>query len=157
MNNWKQHIESILSFIITIIWFGIDTRNSIAQFMVIACGLNISDIDVPVCKNSVESMNIKIDLFCFVQFCFHVIVIWIGYFQRPKNVTNNDSVSYLAHDLVLTGFPLGLENLEKWEGIFQSGKSQTGKVREIHTKYWKTQGIWDKYYLIFLYIIFSDI
>ena len=42
-------------------------------------------------------------------------------------------------------FPLGLENLEKWEGIFQSGKSQgilnrlemsrkitqnTGKVRE---------------------------
>ena len=43
------------------------------------------------------------------------------------------------------GFPLGLENLEKWEGIFQSGKSQgilnrleksekitqnTGKLRE---------------------------
>ena len=24
----------------------------------------------------------------------------------------------------LAGFPLGLENLEKWEGIFQSGKSQ---------------------------------
>ena len=23
-----------------------------------------------------------------------------------------------------TGFPLGLENLEKWDGIFQSGKSQ---------------------------------
>ena len=23
-----------------------------------------------------------------------------------------------------TGFPLRLENLEKWEGIFQSGKSQ---------------------------------
>ena len=157
MNNWKQHIESILSFIITIIWFGIDIRNSIAQFMVIACGLNISDIDVPVCKNSVESMNIKIDLICFVQFCFRVIVIWIGYFQRPKNVTNNDSVSYLAHDFVLTGFPLGLENLEKWEGIFQSGKSQTGKVWKIHLKYWKTQGIWDKYYLIFLYIIFSDI
>ena len=34
---------------------------------------------------------------------------------------------------------------------------QTGKVRENHTKYWKPQGIWDKYYLIFLYIIFSDI
>ena len=43
------------------------------------------------------------------------------------------------------GFPLGLENLEKWKGIFQSGKSQgilnrleksgkitqnTGKLRE---------------------------
>ena len=46
---------------------------------------------------------------------------------------------------VQAGFPLGLENLEKWEGIFQSGKSQgilnrleksgkitqnTGKLRE---------------------------
>ena len=30
---------------------------------------------------------------------------------------------------------------------------QTGKVRENHTKYWKTQGISDKYYLLF----FSDI
>ena len=39
----------------------------------------------------------------------------------------------------MPGFPLGLENLEKWEGIFQSGKSQgifdeTGKVRENHIK-----------------------
>ena len=24
----------------------------------------------------------------------------------------------------ISGFPLGLENLEKWDGIFQSGKSQ---------------------------------
>ena len=32
-----------------------------------------------------------------------------------------------------------------------------GKVGENHTKYWKTQGIWDKYYLMFLYTIFSDI
>ena len=46
---------------------------------------------------------------------------------------------------VKSRFPLGLENLEKWEGIFQSGKSQgilnrleksgkitqnTGKLRE---------------------------
>ena len=46
---------------------------------------------------------------------------------------------------IITGFPLGLENLEKWEGIFQSGKSlgilnrleksgkitqNTGKLRE---------------------------
>ena len=28
-----------------------------------------------------------------------------------------------------TGFPLGLENLEKWEGIFQSGKSQGILIR----------------------------
>ena len=30
---------------------------------------------------------------------------------------------------VLSGFPLGLENLEKWEGIFQSGKSQGILIR----------------------------
>ena len=29
---------------------------------------------------------------------------------------------------------------------------QTGKVRENHTKYWKTEINWDKYYLIFLVI-----
>ena len=53
-----------------------------------------------------------------------------------------------------TGFLLRLENLEKWEGIFQSGNfEQTGKVRENLTKYWKTQGISDKYNLLF----FSDI
>ena len=31
------------------------------------------------------------------------------------------------HNMIISGFPLGLENLEnleKWEGIFQSGKSQ---------------------------------
>ena len=48
-----------------------------------------------------------------------------------------------------SGFPLGLENLEKWEGIFQSGKSQgilnrleksgkttqnTGKLRKFQKK-----------------------
>ena len=40
-------------------------------------------------------------------------------------------------------FPPGLE---KWEGIFQSGKSQgilnrLEKSGENHTKYWKTPGI----------------
>ena len=41
-----------------------------------------------------------------------------------------ESASFIQiPDLILTdtGFPLGLENLEnleKWEGIFQSGKSQ---------------------------------
>ena len=35
----------------------------------------------------------------------------------------------------------------------KSGKfDQTGKVRENHTKYWKTEGISDKYYILF----FSD-
>ena len=50
-------------------------------------------------------------------------------------------------------FPLGLENLEKWAGIFKSGNfEQTEKVRENHTKYRKTQGISDKCYL-FLVIL----
>ena len=38
-------------------------------------------------------------------------------------------------------FPLGLENLYKGEGIFQSGNfEQTGKVWENYTKYWKSRG-----------------
>ena len=46
----------------------------------------------------------------------------------------------------------------KWEGIFQSGNfEQTGKVRENHTKYWKTEINWDKYYLIFLVIFKWDV
>ena len=57
-------------------------------------------------------------------------------------------VEFSSCDDMISGFPLGLENLEnleKWEGIFQSGKSQgilnrleksgkitqnTGKLRE---------------------------
>ena len=31
---------------------------------------------------------------------------------------------YFFRNSTYSGFPLGLENLEKWEGIFQSGKSQ---------------------------------
>ena len=38
------------------------------------------------------------------------------------------------------GFPFELENLKRWEDIFQSGNfEQTGKVREKHIQYWKTQ------------------
>ena len=59
----------------------------------------------------------------------------------------------VAHRLTLVivyafspGFPLRLENLEKWGRHFpvreKSGNfEQTGKVRENHTKYWKTLGI----------------
>ena len=52
---------------------------------------------------------------------------------------NSEKITVVPAMLRLTGtnsgFPLGLENLEKWEGIFQSGKSpgnfeQTGKIRE---------------------------
>ena len=51
--------------------------------------------------------------------------------------------AYLNKDDIGTGFPLGLENLEKWEGIFQSGKSQgilnrlekSGKITQNTGKY----------------------
>ena len=56
--------------------------------------------------------------------------------------------------IIHAGLPLGLEKLEKWEGISSQGKSgnfeQTGKFWENLTKYWKTQGISDTYF-------FSDI
>ena len=47
-----------------------------------------------------------------------------------RGTNNRDEVSddeVCENGLGFTGFPLGLENLEnleKWEGIFQSGKSQ---------------------------------
>ena len=64
---------------------------------------------------------------------------------RNRYSTHFDNFST---QMIFPGFPLGLENLEKWEGIFQSGKSQgiltrleksgkitqnTGKLREFQT------------------------
>ena len=40
------------------------------------------------------------------------------------SIAHHDSVPLVCVQEAITGFPLGLENLEKWEGIFQSGKSQ---------------------------------
>ena len=51
-------------------------------------------------------------------------VLWVGN-QCRKYLHNRLCHSILS--IQLPGFPLGLENLEnleKWEGIFQSGKSQ---------------------------------
>ena len=49
-----------------------------------------------------------------------------------------------------------MENLEKWEKFLVRENLQnfelTGKVRENHTKYWKTHGISGKCYLLFLVI-----
>ena len=53
-------------------------------------------------------------LFSKVQKQVNSVVIWLTVLES------------LGHRLFkeYSGFPLGLENLEKWEGIFQSGKSQ---------------------------------
>ena len=52
--------------------------------------------------------------------------------KRLKSREGSNYFFWLIHKLqictiysnTISGFPLGLENLEKWEGIFQSGKSQ---------------------------------
>ena len=52
---------------------------------------------------------------------------------------------YCGCSFTQSGFPLGLENLEKWEGIFQSGKSQgilnrlekSGKITQNTGKLWE--------------------
>ena len=50
----------------------------------------------------------------------------------------------------MTHVCVGLRNMEKLEGIFQSGKLEhTGKVGENQTNYWKNKGISDKCYLLF--------
>ena len=62
--------------------------------------------------------------------------------------------------LSLPRFPLGLENLENGKVFSSQGKvrefwtdwKSQGKFRENHTKYWKTEINWDKYYSIFLVI-----
>ena len=51
--------------------------------------------------------------------------------------------------------PTQTGNLEKWEGIFQSGKSQGILIRlekfmENHTKYWKFREFSDKYYFLLI-------
>ena len=87
-----------------------------------------------------QGLEIKIenqlDIFSFMK------VISLTFAKAA--VSRNKDLKALAL-LDLAGFPLGLENLEKWEGIFQSGKSQgilnrleksgkitqnTGKIRE---------------------------
>ena len=77
----------------------------------------------------------------------HVTCKAYVYIHHCGNVSYQ-SCFYWEEHFICTGFPLGLENLEKWEGIFQLGKSQgiltrlgksgkitqnTGKLREFHT------------------------
>ena len=45
-------------------------------------------------------------------------------FSEIKTYWIVDPGSDVALVALVTGFPRGLENLGKWEGIFQSGKSQ---------------------------------
>ena len=69
----------------------------------------------------------------------------VGEFIFGRDRRRDLSSHCIVHMYIGSGFPLGLENLEKWEGIFQSGKSQgilnrleksgkitqnTGKLRE---------------------------
>ena len=57
----------------------------------------------------------------------HQVSIWgkLVIFGQTDTHTHSYILSFNdALILVMAGFPLGLENLEKWEGIFQSGKSQ---------------------------------
>ena len=63
-----------------------------------------------------------------VQDCKKVDQVWDAFEKSFKQSTSfwHFRDTYLA-DFRQAGFPLGLENLEnleKWEGIFQSGKSQ---------------------------------
>ena len=66
-------------------------------------------------------------------FMMPLFLIWLFYYGdvfpaaafslSPKTVSVY-LVLLLNGTFKSAGFPLGLENLEKWEGIFQSGKSQ---------------------------------
>ena len=64
---------------------------------------------------------------------------------KKRSPNYQDMPALIANNLwKLTGFPLELENLKKWEGIFQSGKSQgrfnrlekSGKITQNTGKFW---------------------
>ena len=55
----------------------------------------------------------------------------------------------------MSGFPLGLEKLEKWKGIFQSGKS-LGILNRLEKSGKITQNT-GKILIKILFVIFSDI
>ena len=48
----------------------------------------------------------------------------LRYLEEYYHFVSKSNLHPFVLGIILSGFPLGLENLEKWEGIFQSGKSQ---------------------------------
>ena len=77
--------------------------------------------------------------------CFNFFTNWFHMFESDIPLCTRQNKLFMVFIFyVRTRFPLGLENLEKWEDIFKSEKrnfEQTEKVAENHSKYWKTQGI----------------
>ena len=82
----------------------------------------------------------------FVRVCSDTVII-------AKLARKEFLIIFLSNPLKIfsTGFPLGLENLEKWEDIFQSGKSQ-GILNRLEKSGKIKQNFRQK-----LFIIFSDI
>ena len=61
------------------------------------------------------------------MFCFHCESYVISIFRSSRLGFSRQFLIFqvfFCFIFKLSGFPLGLENLGKWEGIFQSGKSQ---------------------------------
>ena len=87
---------------------------------------------------------------------------WTGLQFWPPDVAGGCGWGFLVlwspiHPGQWSGFPHRTGKPGKMGRYFpvreKSGNfEQTGKVRENHTKYWKTEINWDKYYLIFLVI-----
>ena len=77
------------------------------------------------------------------------------YWLAPQ-MNKFEQVANLGYQLSLAGagFPLRLENLEKWERIFQSGKSQ-GILNRLE-KSGKITTNTDKYYLLFFGYIYMN-
>ena len=106
-----------------------------------------------------ESFQIRsIKVFVLVNFfALHTAELlwtnWIG-FCMEKSLSIKFTVNFIKTTVRVptrTGKPGKMGRhfpVREKSGNFE----QTGKVRENHTKYWKTEINWDKYYLIFLVI-----
>ena len=83
--------------------------------------------------------------------------IQVQFYHKEKRTTKRDNCSEKFKRIPLIRVPTQTGKPEKIGRYFpvreKSGNfEQTGKVRENHTKYWKTHIISDKYYLLFLVI-----
>ena len=82
--------------------------------------------------------NVVTNRYCFLSLLQVLVMIETGSGFRVRVPTRTGKPGKMG-----SHFPV-----REKSGNFE----QTGKVRENQTKYWKTWGIWDKYYLIFLVI-----
>ena len=97
-----------------------------------------------VCKLYSDNCWNKKSNMIFTTLCLFILSFNCGNFWLCHQAAFYDQISW---------FPQGLENLEKWENFYQSGNftQNTGKIRGIYPKYWKSEEILASFHYFFLW------